>query len=118
MPATASAAATPHSEFSSAWARCSVVSTAYQQHTWASAMSGTTANDTVCTNELLPTNAVRCSIRAHWAAKHNSATVATERPTSTLDSRESISTTRGMSITGRNERNAHPATYTPDNSSM
>jgi len=116
MPATTSAAANPHSEFSSAWARCSVVSTAYHEHPSATTMSGSSANDTACTNGLAANDAARCSMRAHWAAKHNSATVATDRPTSTLDSRESMRTMRGISITGRTERKAHPATYTADSS--
>ena len=60
--------------------------------------------------------AVRCSSKAHWATKHNSATVATDRPTMTLDSRESTRTMRGMSYTGNTERNAQPNTYTADNS--
>ena len=50
------------------------------------------------------------SIKAHWATKHNSAIVATERPTTTLESQVSKMTMRCTSYTGKAERKAHPDT--------
>src|SRR5262249_18716989 len=68
-------------------------------------------------NTLWAATAVAYRSTAHWAAKDNSATVATLRPMMTLDSQVSKRHSRGMSYTGRTERNAHPKTYTPDNRS-
>jgi hypothetical protein len=50
------------------------------------------------------------SITAHWPTKHNSAHVATERPTMTLDTQESNIQMRGPSKTGNTERKAQPNT--------
>jgi hypothetical protein len=49
-------------------------------------MSGTTASDATRPTMLRVAREISCSISAHCATKHNSATVATERPTMTLDS--------------------------------
>src|SRR6201999_1968879 len=55
---------------------------------------------------------------AHCAAKQTSATVATERPTATLDSQVSNRQIRCTSARGKNERNAQPNTKAALNSSM
>ena len=47
---------------------------------------------------------------AHCAAKHSSATVATVRPTKTLESQVSNRQMRCTSARGRNERKAQPKT--------
>ena len=51
-----------------------------------------------------------CRIIAHCAAKQTSATVATERPTATLDSQVSNRQIRCTSARGSNERKAQPNT--------
>ncbi len=81
-----------------------MVSTEYHEQ-----VSATTINGTITRAAVRPsTLPVACddarSSSAHCATKHNSATVATERPTTTLASHESNSTRRGTSNTGTNER--------------
>src|SRR5215472_11724622 len=55
---------------------------------------------------------------AHCAAKQISATVATDRPTVTLDNQVSNKQIRWISARGRNDRNAQPKTYAADRKSM
>ena len=52
----------------------------------------------------------RCSSIAHCTAKQSSATVATERPTMTLDSQVSNRQIRCTSARGRNDLKAQPNT--------
>jgi len=49
-------------------------------------MSGTTANDATRPNVLRVAREISFKSNAHWATKHSSATVATDRPMMTLDS--------------------------------
>jgi hypothetical protein len=60
-------------------------------------MRGTSRSDTLLATTLPVDLAVAFSTRAHWLMKHNSATVATERPTATLDSQVSNKQSLGMS---------------------
>ena len=55
--------------------------------------------------------------KRHWATKHSSAAVATERPISTLESQESIRPNRCTSARGMSERNPQPSTNTPESRS-
>src|SRR5262245_28498806 len=108
--ATSSAAHRPHSVSSITCPRLLVVSTEYQEQ-----VSATTINGTITRAVDAPsTLPVACddarSSSAHCATKHSSATVATERPITTLASHESTITSRGTSNTGTNERYAQPAT--------
>ena len=67
---------------------------------------------------MLPaTAATSRSMSAHCAAKHNSATVATERPMMMLQNQVSRRHIRGTSNTGRIERYAQPNTYPADRKS-
>src|SRR5687767_6178787 len=81
--------ATAHIEFSMAWASELVVNTPYQQQHCATTISGTIAQAAVnaMSAPAIPPSWLRT--RAHCAAKQISATVATDRPTSTLDSQVS-----------------------------
>src|SRR5882762_1276932 len=97
MLTTTNAADSAQMEFSATCARFHVVSTAYQEHASAIAMSGTSATDTILATTLPVARAVSRSIKAHWPAKHNSARVATERPTMTLESQVSNRPRRGTS---------------------
>ena len=92
------------------WPRFDVVSTEYQEQTSATAISGTTTRDVVRPTSLPVAREISRSIKAHWATKHNSAIVATERPTTTLESQVSKMTMRCTSYTGKAERKAHPDT--------
>ena len=53
----------------------------------------------------------------HWATKHSSAAVATERPISTLESQESIRPNRCTSARGMSERKPQPSTNTAESRS-
>src|SRR5690242_15354139 len=97
MATMTSAAAIAHMEFSATWPKLEVVSTAYQEHTSAVAMSGTSRQATVLANRLFAAEAVAYSNKAHWLAKANSATVATLRPTATSANQVSNRHRRGMS---------------------
>src|SRR5262249_27615187 len=98
------AAASAQLEFSATCALFAVVSTAYQEQISAVAMIGTTIRDTVRANILSAAVAVAYNRKAHWAAKANSAMVATLLPTTTSDSPMSNRHSRGMSYTGTTER--------------
>jgi hypothetical protein len=87
-----------------------VVSTAYQEHISATTMSGTTTREAILPTTLPLAREVSRSITAHWPTNHNSAQVATERPTTTLDTQESNRQMRGPSNTGNTERKAQPNT--------
>ena len=87
-----------------------MLSTEYQEQISATTISGTTASDTSLPTELPVEREVARSITAHWATKHSSAQVATERPTMTLDSQELNMQMRGTSNTGTAERKAQPNT--------
>src|SRR5580704_15037333 len=95
----------------------SVVNTAYHEQPSATAIIGTTASEAPRTKRLPVTRALWTRKSAHWTAKQSSATVATDRPTATLDTQESVRTSRGMSKTGSTERKAHPKTYAAQNTS-
>src|SRR5579862_3476867 len=110
MLATSSVADRPQMDSSAIWPMLEVVSTEYQEHTSATAISGTTAREAKRPSGLPVAREASRSMMAHWAAKQSSAQVATERPTMTLDTHEFTSTRRGMSNTGKEERKAHPKT--------
>ena len=101
---TLSTAAVPHSVSSTTWPMLRVVSTAYQELTSAMAISGTMACATHRLKRWPVVSAPPLNSSAHCAAKLSSAMVATVRPTSTLDAKESTMTTRGTSNTGRKDR--------------
>src|SRR5262245_28530610 len=94
-----------------------VVSTAYHEHSSATAISGTISRETTRTMGPPSASGVSRSKSAHWATKHSSAAVATERPTMTLENHVLKRTSRGMSNTGTAERNAQPNTYTAESTS-
>ena len=73
-------------------------------------MSGTITTAVTLPTPLPVAREISRSMSAHCAAKHSSAKVATVRPTMTLESQVSNSTTRGTSKTGRAERYAQPST--------
>jgi len=91
-----------------------VVSTEYQEKTSAVAIVGSSQRDTVLTTALRESRGSMRDIsrnsKAHCAAKHISAKVATLRPTSTLDRKLSTSTRRCTSNTGHSDRKPHPST--------
>src|SRR5579872_6380255 len=77
---------TPHMEFSIALQKNFLVRTAYHEKHSAIRIKGTIAQaaiKVVFAPVIVPS---RCRIIAHWATKQTSATVATDRPTVTLDS--------------------------------
>ena len=87
-----------------------MVSTAYQEKHSASRISGTIALAAV---RVVSAPAIQPSwfrMIAHCAAKQTSATVATERPTRTLESQVSNRQIRCTSARGRTDRNAQPNT--------
>jgi hypothetical protein len=93
-----------------AWARWLVVNTPYHEQHCAMRISGTIAHATV---KAVSTPAIPprwCRTMAHWAAKQTSATVATDRPTRTLDSQVSNRQIRCTSARGRNDLKAQPKT--------
>src|SRR5689334_3313052 len=79
---------------SNTWPRLEVVSTEYQEQVSATTINGTMARDTRTAAALPTTCPTPRSSKAHCAAKHSSATVATERPTITVESHESTMTWR------------------------
>ncbi len=87
-----------------------VVSTEYQEHASAIASIGTTILVTLWAKKFPVALAVSRNRKAHWQAKHSSATVATERPTMAVEIHESTRVMRGTSYTGRNDLNAQPNT--------
>jgi hypothetical protein len=87
-----------------------VVSTEYQEQTSARAISGTIAAEVILPVTLPVSREISRNSRAHCMTKHISASVATERPTITLESQVSTMTMRGTSNTGNAERNAQPKT--------
>ena len=102
--------ATAQIEFSIALAQYFLVSTAYQEKTSAITISGTitsAAFRVVSAPVMVPS---RCRMIAHWMAKQTSATVATVRPTMTLDSQVSNRQMRCTSARGSSDRNAQPNT--------
>src|SRR5262252_2357826 len=106
---TSSAAHRPHSVSSTTWPRLLVVNTEYQEQLSATAINGTITRAAEVPNPLPVACDDARSSSAHCATKHSSATVATERPITTLASHESTITSRGTSNTGMNERYAQPA---------
>src|SRR5262245_39221269 len=107
---TSSAAHRPHSVSSITWPRLLVVSTEYHEHVSATTISGTIRRAADAPKPLPVACDDARNSSAHCATKHNSATVATERPITTLASHESSITKRGTSNTGTNERYAQPIT--------
>ncbi len=99
-----------HRDSSTTWPRFDVVSTEYQEHTSAIAMSGRRSREAVSVTMLSVIFPVARSSNAHCAAKHSSAIVATDRPITTLDNQVLITVSRGTSKTGKDERNAQPKT--------
>src|SRR5262245_8437071 len=97
MLAATSAADTPHSDSSITWPKFEVVRTEYHEHTSAITINGTTILATVLEKMLPVARAVSRVMSAHWQAKQSSAMVATDRPTSALDTQESKSPRRGTS---------------------
>ena len=87
-----------------------VVSTEYQEHSSAIAIIGSSAREVATPKRLPASRAASRSSSAHCATKHSSATVATLRPTTTLDQKLSTITSRGTSYTGHHERHAQPRT--------
>src|SRR5882724_8826560 len=110
MLTTRSVALSPQSDSSTTWPMFAVVSTDDHEKISATMISGTTEYDTTLPTELPVVRETSRNITAHCATKHSSARVATERPTTTLDSQESCKTMRGTSYTGMTDRNAHPNT--------
>src|SRR6267154_3461328 len=111
---TSSATDSPQIDSSATWPRFDVVSTEYQEQASAIAMRGTTARATAIPSALRAVREISLSINAHCPTKHSSATVATDRPTMTLDSQWLNRQMRGTSYTGKADRNAQPNTYTAD----
>src|SRR5450631_3491077 len=114
---TSSATASPQIDSSATWPRFEVVSTEYQEQVSATAISGTIASDTTVPSVLRAARDISLSINANCPTKHSSATVATDRPTMTLDIQWLSKQMRGTSYTGKADRNAQPNTYTADRSS-
>src|SRR4029077_6421431 len=98
------------SEFSRTLPKKLVVMTAYQEQPSASAISGTPALAMFFAVSELATLPGTDSTMAHCAAKQSSATVATERPTMTLESQVSNRQMRCTSARGSTERKAQPST--------
>src|SRR3984885_4282693 len=98
---TSSATDSPQIDSSATWPRLDVVSTEYQEQTSAIAMSGTSASDTAVPSALCALPEISLSIKPHCPTKHSSATVATDRPTMTLDSQWSNRQMRGTSYPGQ-----------------
>src|SRR4051812_9789464 len=86
MLTTSSAAENPQMDSSMTWPRFEVVTTEYHEQISAMTMSGTTTREMAAATTLPVTCAVARNITAHWPTKHSSAMVATERPTTMLDS--------------------------------
>src|SRR5260370_32751602 len=103
---TTNAALNPQIDSSTTWPRFDVVSTEYHEQTSATAISGTSVAATARTALLPAECAIARNHRVHCPTKHSSATVATERPTMTLQSQESKMQTRGTSNTRKTERKA------------
>jgi hypothetical protein len=97
-------AETPHNDSSITCPMLDVVSTEYQEQVSATAIKGKTASEARRPGLLCMTCDISRINKAHCVTKHNSATVATERPTMTLDSHESNRQMRCTSKTGRAER--------------
>jgi hypothetical protein len=110
MLATNNAADKPHKVSSKTCPRFDVVSTEYHEHISAITINGNTTYDVARAVMQPVSRDVWRNISAHCATKHNSATVATERPTTTLDSQVLTTTSRCTSNTGNTERNAQPNT--------
>ena len=102
--------ATAQSEFSMALPRKFLVSTACQEKHSAIRTSGTITHAAVRVVSAPVIVPSWCSIIAHCTAKATSATVATVRPTVTLDSHVSNRQIRCTSARGRNDLNAQPKT--------
>ena len=94
-----------------------MVRTPDQEHTSATATIGTRSHATATPNRDPTPRAAACSRSAHWAAKHSSAAVATERPINTLESQESIRPNRCTSARGMSERKPQPSTNTAESHS-
>src|SRR5262245_8235359 len=107
---TSRPAASAQRDSSMTWPRLEVVSTEYQEKSSATAMSGTTTRAVTRPTPLPVAFDISLSRRAHCAAKHSSAKVATDRPTITLESQVSKRQKRWMSYTGSTERYAQPST--------
>ncbi len=87
-----------------------MVSTAYQEQHSAIRISGTMIHATFSTVSDPVIEPSCCRMIAHCRTKQTSATVATERPTSTLDSQVSNRQMRCTSARGSTERKAQPNT--------
>src|SRR5579862_8779418 len=94
---TSSPALRAQIDSSSTCPRFDVVSTEYHEQISATAMSGTTTTEVTLPAPLPVAREISRSSSAHCAAKHNSAKVATERPTMTLESQVSNRQKRCMS---------------------
>src|ERR1700685_1160262 len=99
-----------HSEFFTALPRKFVETTAYQEKHSARAISGTIILEMLFAVSECATLPSSRKTMAHWSAKQSSATVATERPISTLDSQVSNRQILCTSARGRIERKAQPKT--------
>ena len=84
--------------------------TAYQEQASATTITGTIAFATFRAASEFAAFANSRKTIAHWTAKQISATVATDRPTKTLDSQVSNRQIRCTSARGRTERKAQPNT--------
>jgi len=86
------------------------VSTEYQEQASAIRINGGTTFETAVPTPLPVARETSRSINAHGATKHNSATVATKRPTTMLESQLSNRQMRSTSWTGTTDLYAHPNT--------
>src|SRR5579872_3145417 len=110
MLATNRLADSAQSDSSTTWPKFEVVSTEYHEQSSASAISGSSMRAALCVTTLSMMRPVSRNMSAHCATKHSSATVATERPTTTLEIQELNRHSRGTSNTGTAERKAQPKT--------
>src|SRR5262245_17005982 len=101
-----------HVDCSIALPRKLVESTAYQELISAHVISGTSTQEIAIVPRVLVFAPISRTTSAHCHAKHSSATVATVRPTSTLDHTESTRTIRCTSARGSTDRKPHTSTYT------
>src|SRR5438132_6531743 len=103
MLATSSAADRPQSASSNTCPRLDVVSTEYHEQSSAITISGSTVRETAFAVVHPVARAVCRNMSAHCATNASSASVATERPTMTLDSHVLKRQMRGTSNTGSAE---------------
>src|SRR5262245_53713382 len=109
---------TANMEFSKALLKDFLVRTACQEKHSATSIDGTISH---AAHKVIPAPVIVaswCRIIAHCTAKQISATVATDRPTITLDSHVSNKQIRWTSARGRNDLNAQPKTYAAERKSI